>query len=224
MKIYSKSLIALILSGFPLIGQSQVLQPSAQPPILIELFTSQGCSSCPPAEELLNTWGMRLFEEGKALPLAFHVDYWDYLGWKDAFSSSFWTDRQKQYATFYHDKSLYTPEMVIDGRYGFAGSDLEQAKSEMSLAEKKQKVILFSLLSKFSGQNLELSIDFKSKNKLYELLISKIWVIVFENGLETSVERGENEGKKLKSNFVVRYFSEVPLTSQEDAIQKNIEW
>ena len=85
----------------------------------MELFTSQGCSSCPPAEDLVNSWGMELFLAGEALPLCFHVDYWDNLGWKDPFSSPLFTQRQGQYANALSSPSLYTPELVISGRRGY---------------------------------------------------------------------------------------------------------
>ncbi len=225
MKIGRKSLIALMLSAFPFIGQGQSLRPAASPsPVLIELFTSQGCSSCPPAEDLLNTWGMRLFEQGKALPLAFHVDYWDYQGWKDAFSSHLFTARQRQYAGSFRDRSVYTPEMVVSGHYGFNGSDSRRADSEVASAAKRQKIVPFDIAAKLSGQILTLSVRFDPPKSQADLKNSKIWVVLFENGLETSVAKGENEGKKLKANFVVRSLSEVEFSPKRNAVQTVIQW
>src|ERR1700677_2232866 len=129
-------------------GQNASLSQTSAP-VLIELFTSQGCSSCPPAEEVLNTWGMSLFKTKKALPLAFHVDYWDNLGWKDPFSIPLATNRQRQYTDFYNATSLFTPEMTVNGQLGFNGSDLSEAKNEFSqstlltgLAPTKLKTLL----------------------------------------------------------------------------------
>src|SRR5258708_28409550 len=101
----TKNLVALFagLAALPLQAQENRTNP-----ILVELFTSQGCSSCPPAEKWLNGQGMELFKQGKIIPLAFHVDYWDYLGWKDPFSSRAFSLRQRQYAEAWKTTSIYT--------------------------------------------------------------------------------------------------------------------
>jgi hypothetical protein len=175
-------------------------------PVLVELFTSQGCSSCPPAERWLNGRGMELFHQGKIIPLAFHVDYWDYLGWKDPFSSRLFTARQRQYAEALQDGSLYTPEMVVAGRAGFVGSDGVRALSEINDPQNNPagKPIPLRLISTDKGSQLELDLT-------AQLDGAKLWVAFFENDLLTQVQRGENGGKSLEENFVVRQLTEVKV-------------
>lgn len=209
MGIRNRTLAILTLTNLPLLAQPQEVQAPSPQPVLIELFTSQGCSSCPPAEDLLNTWGLRLFREGKALPLAFHVDYWDSLGWRDPFSSSNSTVRQRKYAWFFRDRSIYTPEMVVDGGHGFVGSNGNLADSETVAALKKRKPFAFDIAAKLQGRTLTLDIGVRPMDEGKDLSGTTIWIALFENGLETSVEKGENEGKNLRENFVVRSFSDI---------------
>jgi len=182
------------------INAQDVKQPAS--PVLIELFTSQGCSSCPPAEELLNTWGMALFKAKKALPLAFHVNYWDYLGWKDPFSSSFATARQRQYASFYNAASVFTPEMVVNGQPGFNGADRSTAQAELDQASLLSSLPSLGIKTKIHSKNIQVLLS----NPSEDLLKGKtIYIVVFENDLKTSVNRGENNRRLLIQNFVVRY-------------------
>src|SRR5688572_26576905 len=95
--------------------------------VLVELVTSEGCSSCPPADELLNELSAR----DDVIPLAFHVDYWDHLGWPDPFASRRWTERQQAYAKAFRSRSLYTPQAVIAGRAECVGSDRRRLEGYM---------------------------------------------------------------------------------------------
>lgn len=90
-------------------------------PIIVELFTSQGCSSCPPADRFLTELAAR--EEFEIIPLSFHVDYWNYIGWTDPFSSPAWSDRQRHYARSFGGNRVYTPQMVVNGRWEGVGSN-----------------------------------------------------------------------------------------------------
>ncbi len=173
--------------------------------VLVELFTSQGCSSCPPAEAWLNREGMELFRQGRILPLAFHVDYWDYLGWKDPFSSGTFTQRQRVYAQALASDSLYTPEMVVGGQVGFVGSDGDRARDEIAAAGKSTTGTI--QLKKIAyGKELEITLPpgFPEQGM-------RLYLAVFENGLTTQVARGENAGRTLMENFVVRRLVEIPI-------------
>ncbi len=183
------------------------LAPAAQTaPVLVELFTSQGCSSCPPAEGWLNGKGLELFQKGEIIPLAFHVDYWDYLGWKDPFSSPLWTDRQKLYASTLGDSSLYTPQMVVGGRVGFVGSDGKKALGEIANPANGTGSLAISLKSLPGKEGPRIQI---TTSPLPPGV--KAWVAVFENGSVTAVARGENAGRSLEENFVVRAGGELVM-------------
>ena len=126
-----KILLALpllaVLSVLLLLSRSGETEPqragdAAGGPVLLELFTSQGCSSCPPADRLLTRLAGDRKLAGQVIPLSFHVDYWDYIGWQDPFASPRWSERQRQYGRAFHSNRVYTPQLVINGRTECVGS------------------------------------------------------------------------------------------------------
>ncbi len=182
-------------------------EPTSAAPVLIELYTSQGCSSCPPAEALLNSWGMDLFKAHKALPLAFHVDYWDNLGWKDAFSAAFASERQRRHSLFYNAESTFTPEMVVNGQLGFNGSDAWQAKTAFAQASSLKAPASIPLRVKAGSKTISFSANMPQDEKINVIHDPVLNVVVFENGLSTQIQRGENSGSLLNEGFVVRYYA-----------------
>lgn len=171
-------------------------------PVLIELFTSQGCSSCPPAEALLSSWGMDLFRAKKALPLAFHVDYWDYLGWSDPYSSAAASDRQRNYGAFFRSDSIYTPQMIVQGQIGFNGAD--RIRAELELSRSQSTFPALGLFASIHGKFIRTKISVPPELIHGTSNDPVLCVVLFENGLTTSVERGENGGRTLNEDFVVR--------------------
>jgi hypothetical protein len=188
------------LGWFPSSGRA------AEAPVLVELFTSQGCSSCPPAEVWLNGEGMSLFKQGKIIPLAFHVDYWDYLGWKDPFSSPENTQLQKDYADLWQSRSIYTPQMVVQGKVGFVGSEGDKAEREIGKA--KAGPFPLSLKAQVLSSGIQVGILGKIPSG------EEVWVVLFQNGCVTKVDRGENRGRTLEENFVVRQWGRMASNSQ----------
>ena len=204
MRSQNRLWLPIFLAGlFPQpIPAQNVQKPSS--PVLVELFTSQGCSSCPPAEALLNDWGMEQFQKGNILPLAFHVDYWDYLGWKDPFSKRAYSDRQRAYARVLGSDSIYTPEMVVNGRVGFVGSDAPRAERAVA-AGRSPSFAAPSLKFSRTGRNLRISLELsKTQDR------AQWFVALFENGLTTKIERGENAGSEAREDFVVRELEPMP--------------
>jgi hypothetical protein len=162
---------------------------------------------------------MELFQAGKALPLSFHVDYWDYLGWKDPFSSPLFTQRQNQYAGSLGSSSLYTPEMVVSGRVGFVGSDARRAQQEAGNSDNRKASARVTLTASAETDRISLKIRLQPMAESKPDGTWKIMVAVFENNLMTHVERGENRDRDLKENFVVRQLTEVKKVSLE-----KVEW
>ena len=120
--------------------QSQIPNLKSKPPVLVELFTSEGCSSCPPADRALTFLEKQQpNSDAEIITLALHVTYWDDLGWKDIFSAPLFTQRQELYSQKFKLDSIYTPQMIVDGSYQFVGSDLTKAQKAISEAAKTQK-------------------------------------------------------------------------------------
>jgi hypothetical protein len=181
----------LVLSLAVLAGLSQVAM-AAERPVVVELFTSQGCSSCPPANAYLNE-----LSKGRrdVLALAFHVTYWDRLGWKDPFSMEAATDRQAVYGRRFGDGS-YTPEIVVDGASSAVGSDRGQVGSAIEKAKRNgQTACAISVVR--SGDQVAIEVGAGSGS-------GKILLIGFDHEHTTSIGRGENSGRTLTEANVVR--------------------
>jgi len=180
---------------------------------LVELFTSQGCSSCPPAELLFNSIDSI---SPDAIPLAFHVDYWDKIGWKDPFSSAEWTARQNIYAARLGLPLIYTPQVIVAGKEEFVGS--HRSKLERALLEKREPVAILTIeIIDKSDLNRDSSIDANLKIEPRGNAVGEqhLFVALAESGLITKVPRGENAGKTLEENHVVRRLSKIASISAE---------
>lgn len=175
--------------------QSQI--QNSKPKVLLELFTSEGCSSCPPADRALAFLQKEQPNPAaEIITLAFHVDYWNNLGWKDEFSSDLFTQRQNFYARSFRLSSIYTPQMVVDGTFEFVGSNLGKAQQKITEAAKiaKAEINLKLLEDKLNVQisNLPTHQD------------STVYLATAEDNLSSKVTRGENSGSKLEHISVVR--------------------
>lgn len=186
---------ALLVAGL----FAQAGAADSRSPVVVELFTSQGCSSCPDADRLLSTWGAQGFANGRLLPLSFDVDYWNYLGWRDVLSAPAWSERQSRYAQALGVR-VYTPQMVVAGREAFVGSDGEQAAAAAARYSGETARARISLKS-LPSPRARLDVDIRPERAAAGL---HVMLALFENGLATEVSRGENEGRRLKNDFVVR--------------------
>jgi hypothetical protein len=161
-----------------------------EPPVVVELFTSQGCSSCPPADAFLSDLAR---QRRDVLPLAFHVTYWDSLGWKDPYSLDAATARQRAYARHLRDDGVYTPQMVVDGATGFVGSN--RAKG-------------LSLIAGASRKSVSVSVARDERALLVKVGPgagqARILLVGFDPWHETQIGRGENGGHTLVESNIVR--------------------
>lgn len=158
-------------------------------PVLVELFTSQGCNSCPPADAYLGD----LAKRRDVVALAFHVDYWDYIGWKDTFADAAWTKRQREYSRSLRTTQIYTPQMVVDGGQHAVGSDRRAVERLIGDAAKLERP---ALELKRAADGLSLKVDGQGE--------AEIWIVGYDPKHETKVQRGENAGKTLAEFNVVR--------------------
>lgn len=171
---------------------------AAERPVVVELFTSQGCSSCPPANAYLNEM---VRERRDVLPLAFHVTYWDRLGWKDPFSLEAATRRQDRYGHRFGDGS-YTPEMVVDGTTSHVGSQREDVNAAIEEAKRDSQTAAAVKVTKDEGGQLAIDIG-SGKGQATLLLIG------FDHDHQTAIRRGENGGRTLQEANVVRSIREI---------------
>lgn len=171
-----------------------------EPVALIELFTSQGCSSCPPADRLLART-IAASAGKKILALSYHVDYWNRLGWTDPFSSAAFSQRQADYVAAMHLDGAYTPQMVVNGASEFVGSEEGSLKKALSKALSQNALVSFSLLKADMAAGSPIKIEYRLEGDYAGKKISFALVSLEET---TSVKRGENGGSTLKNENVVR--------------------
>ncbi|WP_209000179.1 DUF1223 domain-containing protein [Pannonibacter tanglangensis] len=174
----------------------------AEPTRVVELFTSQGCSSCPPADELLT----ELSTDRSILALTVPVDYWDYLGWKDTLASTDHSDRQRSYATRRGDRSVYTPQMVINGEQHVIGSDRKAVQDALERAGPLTARVTLG----YTADALEIRVDGVLPEGARMATVSILQVSPRE---EIHIERGENSGRTMVYTNVVRRLQAVGMWS-----------
>jgi hypothetical protein len=188
-------------AGVPVLAQAAGAPPEKSAvPVLVELFSSEGCSSCPPADAVLQ----RLDESGtvngaRVVALEFHVDYWDDLGWKDPFSRSEWSTRQQAY-TRAKIGGMYTPEMIIDGREAFVGSDGAHARKSLSTAALRPHV---AIQQSREGGSIHVRVPRFTDGP------ATAWLAIAERGHRTEVLHGENAGSTLLHGPVVKSLTKI---------------
>jgi hypothetical protein len=174
---------------------------------VVELFTSEGCSSCPPADEVLRDVAAEAARSGRRVyPLAFHVDYWNDLGWPDLFSTALATDRQRAYARVLGERGVYTPEMIVNGRDAFVGSESSRARRSIDAALRGREVAGVDLRAKATPEGA--AVDFAVRNASAGHVLQ---VALVQLAAETRVRAGENAGRTLRHANVVRAFQTLSL-------------
>ena len=192
MKRWFTSLAASLVAAVMLLDAPAA---GAEPPTLVELFTSQGCSSCPPAEAFV----AELAKRDDIIALSMHINYWDYIGWKDPFASEATTGRQRSYARRLSRGMVYTPQTVIDGAAHAVGSDRGSVERAIRKAQAAPRLRLDIGLAQTADKGLVVSLpgaDFKGT--------AAVWLARYDAERTTRVTRGENAGRKLRSTNVVR--------------------
>lgn len=201
----------------PVLAAMAVLRPrthtafpgagSMRTPVVVELFTSEGCSSCPPADSLLSRMAeQQPIDNVEVIALEEHVDYWNELGWVDPFSSREWTARQQIYAEVLGNGNSYTPQMVVDGKTEFVGSQSRKAWQavQQAAAQQKAAVTLRPANSSPDTGTENLSVSIAKLPESGHRDTAEVWLAITETGLHSDVKRGENAGEDLHHAAVVR--------------------
>jgi len=179
-------------------------------PVIVELFTSEGCSDCPAADALLEKMiATQPIAGAQIIGLGQHVDYWDRLGWKDRFSSAAFTGRQQAYQRRFATESIYTPQMVVDGRTEFVGSDANAARKAIERTLTAAHGAIRIDVGAEPARPLHVALTMSEIPHAARGDRADIILIVTESGLTTDVKRGENHGKVLKHAPVVRYLATI---------------
>ncbi|MEW6128985.1 MAG: DUF1223 domain-containing protein [Acidobacteriota bacterium] len=174
-------------------------------PVLVELFTSEGCSSCPPADALLMQLDqLQPIAGAEVIALSQHVDYWNYIGWNDPYSSPFFSRRQEAYSLSFGGDRVYTPQMIVDGQREFVGSRVAQARDEIARAAGQSKATVNIALLASNPKDAQLEITIENLPPRTSTDTTEILLAIAENNLSSSVSRGENSGRKLAHTAVVR--------------------
>jgi hypothetical protein len=217
------------LAGFALSSRSSlpVANPGAKAaasrsPVLVELFTSEGCSSCPPADELLARLEQSQPVAGaEVIALSEHVDYWNRLGWNDPYSSAEFSSRQNDYARIFNTDDVYTPQMVVDGRAQFVGSNSGKAREaiEDSARDPKANVSVAVAAEDKNAASLTLAVRVEGLPQVSKDGSAEVLLAITESGLRSNVSRGENAGRRLTHSAVVRQFTRIgSIDSPRDGV------
>jgi len=178
-------------------------------PVIVELFTSEGCSSCPPADVVLAQLEKTQPVAGvEVIALSEHVDYWNYIGWSDPFSSETFSARQQAYAPVFNNDGVYTPQMVVDGQAEFIGSNSSKAQAAITRAAKlpkgEVKIAFVQNASASDAQAIKLKVSVEKLPAVTSGDVAEVLLVITESNLSSQVVRGENSGRKLGHTAVVR--------------------
>jgi len=187
---------------------------------VLELYTSEGCNSCPPADRWLNGLPDRGFDTRRVIPLAFHVDYWDYIGWRDRFADPAYSQRQRSVADRNDASFVYTPQFIFNGR------DFRNPWAAGKLSEELQPI---------NSQTARFQIRLQQRVKADTVRVSlevtnvaahraNVYIALFENGLQSEIKAGENAGKRLYHEYVVRELSAPVTVAPGKTLSRNFEF
>ena len=198
---------------------------SAPRVVVVELFTSEGCSSCPPADALLKELSEQQKVKGvQIVALEEHVDYWNHLGWKDPYSAAEFSQRQNDYAQVFGSDGVYTPQMVVDGQSEFVGSRSLAAREAIQKAANQPTAELILVPgANFSPAKPVFEVQVKSLDGIAIHGDTELWLAVTEKGLQTDVKAGENSGETLKHAAVVRSLRKIDTLHDPAGYQHQIQ-
>ncbi len=187
---------AAVLLGLTVVASHGQEQPSA----VVELFTSQGCSSCPAADKILSQYA----KTDNVLALAFHVDYWNYLGWEDTFSKAEFTERQRRYAASFKRRGVYTPQAVINGQAHAVGSRRDDIESLLKSQKNEGRGLTVPINAVRNSDNLRITASENSGD-------ATLWIVYFDKQHQVKILRGENRGRTISYHNVVREMTMVGM-------------
>ena len=176
-----------------------IIRPAhAEPRAVVELFTSQGCSSCPPADRIIG----ELAKDPSVIALSLPIDYWDYLGWKDTLADSRFSARQKAYSQMRGEREVYTPQVVVNGSTHVIGSDRARIESAIEDTKKADGVMSVPISMALAGKQINISVAASGKGAA--AAHGEVWICSISKAVPIAIGRGENRGREITYHNVVR--------------------
>jgi hypothetical protein len=205
-------------------GTHSANENAARVPVLVELFTSEGCSDCPPADSLLERLDKsQPVRDTELIVLSEHVDYWDGIGWRDPYSSHEYSERQGAFAGYFGLGTVYTPQMVVDGRFEFVGSDERRAIQAIETAAKVEKIPVSLSSVRLEGANMvSLHVETGPLPSAVESGSANVLLAVADESDQSQVSGGENAGRTLRHVAVVRTLIPVGTISKTEAFSGDV--
>ncbi len=222
MKISLLCFFAIALLGWQAKPATNEVSPAlGRTPVVLELFTSEGCSSCPPADRFLQLLDQQQpFPNVELIVLSEHVDYWNQLGWKDPYSAKLFSARQERYMDQFGRDSVYTPQLVIDGKFETSGNSPDQVKTYIGKSGQSRKVEVTLSKIAMSGKNLRFHVS--SAVLPTGIARANVVIAVAQDHASSDVQRGENAGRSLNHVAVVRTLSSVGILSAGTPFAKDV--
>jgi hypothetical protein len=180
---------------------------STAAPVVVELFTSQGCNSCPPADALLE----ELTSQQGVITLSLHVDYWDYIGWQDPYASPVMTGRQQGYAKSLRSPYVYTPQILVDGQVHLVGSHRDEVRQAIEKAAKRGKPVDVYVIQD-DGDKIVVPAGHAPDDG------ATVWLAIYDGVHETDIQKGENAGRAIRNVHVVRELVDVGTWTGEELV------
>jgi hypothetical protein len=190
-----------LLSATPAAAAQCSAKSGAQRVALLELYTSEGCDSCPPTDRWVSTLPARGFEAARVVTLAYHVDYWNYLGWTDPFAQARFTERQRFVNARIRNRTIYTPQLMLDGKDYRQGLSYDAFQNRVVALNRETPGADIALSINTGAGTLETTAQIKLHRKDAG---TGVFLALYENKLANQVSAGENKGKRLEHDFVVR--------------------
>jgi hypothetical protein len=176
-----------------------IIRPAhAEPRAVVELFTSQGCSSCPPADQIIG----ELAKDPSIIALSLPIDYWDYLGWKDTLADSRFSARQKAYSHMRGEREVYTPQVVVNGSAHVIGSDRARIEGAIEDTKKADGVMSVPISMTLAGKQINISVA--ASGKAPAAAHGEVWICSISKAVPIKIGRGENRGREITYHNVVR--------------------
>jgi len=207
MNLLKPALVALTILGIgaPARAAQCTAASSASTAVLVELYTSEGCDSCPPADRWLSSLGKDGYVPGRVVPIALHVDYWDYIGWKDPYAKHEFSTRQRTLAHLKRARVVYTPQVMVQGRdFAWRWRDFEDEVARINAKPARANIVLRLDTTHDDSFDIEASVELRDQS---QARAAALYLAVYESKLVSQVAAGENRGKTLVHDFVARQWS-----------------